>query len=135
MIGRNGLARPWHWWGWRAGRVELPSELSGGMKQRVGPCPCARRGDGHPADGRSLLRAGPPHSAGDAGPAARTAEPLGKTIIFITHDLNEAMRLGDRIAVMRDGRIVQIDTAEVILQEPRTTTSPSSSRMSTAPGC
>jgi len=43
---------------------------------------------------------------------------LGKTIIFITHDLNEAMRLGDRIAVMRDGRIVQIDTAEVILQEP-----------------
>ena len=43
---------------------------------------------------------------------------LNKTIIFITHDLNEAMRLGDRIAVMRAGRIVQIGTAEEILQDP-----------------
>jgi glycine betaine/proline transport system ATP-binding protein len=45
---------------------------------------------------------------------------LNKTIIFITHDLNEAMRLGDRIAVMRAGRIVQIGTAEEILQDPAT---------------
>ncbi len=44
---------------------------------------------------------------------------LGKTIVFITHDLNEAMYLGDRIAVMRDGRIVQIGTAEEILDRPR----------------
>ena len=43
---------------------------------------------------------------------------LGKTILFITHDLNEAMRLGDRIAMMRDGRIVQIGTAEQILNDP-----------------
>ena len=43
---------------------------------------------------------------------------LKKTIVFITHDLNEAMRLGDRIAVMRDGRIVQIGTAEDILVTP-----------------
>jgi len=43
---------------------------------------------------------------------------LGKTIVFITHDLNEAMRLGDRIAVMRAGRIVQIGTSEQILNEP-----------------
>ena len=43
---------------------------------------------------------------------------LGKTIIFITHDLNEAMFLGDRIAVMRDGRIVQIGTPEEILTDP-----------------
>ena len=43
---------------------------------------------------------------------------LGKTIVFITHDLNEAMRLGDRIAVMRDGRIVQIGTSEEILTQP-----------------
>ena len=43
---------------------------------------------------------------------------LGKTIIFITHDLNEAMFLGDRIAVMRDGRIVQIGTPEDILTDP-----------------
>jgi glycine betaine/proline transport system ATP-binding protein len=43
---------------------------------------------------------------------------LKKTIVFITHDLNEAMRLGDRIAVMRDGRIVQIGSAEDILVRP-----------------
>jgi glycine betaine/proline transport system ATP-binding protein len=43
---------------------------------------------------------------------------LDKTILFITHDLNEAMRLGDRIAMMRDGRIVQIGTAEQILNAP-----------------
>jgi glycine betaine/proline transport system ATP-binding protein len=43
---------------------------------------------------------------------------LEKTIVFITHDLNEAMRLGDRIAVMRDGRIVQTGSAEDILVRP-----------------
>src|SRR5690606_31400012 len=43
---------------------------------------------------------------------------LDKTILFITHDLNEAMRLGDRIAMMRDGRIVQVGTAEQILNDP-----------------
>src|SRR5690606_20288257 len=43
---------------------------------------------------------------------------LQKTIVFITHDLNEAMFLGDRIAVMRDGRIVQIGTPEDILTDP-----------------
>src|SRR5690606_31650528 len=45
-------------------------------------------------------------------------ETLGKTIIFITHDLNEAMRLGDRICVLRDGRTAQIGTAEEILNDP-----------------
>ncbi|MGO1166440.1 MAG: glycine betaine ABC transporter ATP-binding protein, partial [Janibacter sp.] len=43
---------------------------------------------------------------------------LGKTVLFITHDLNEAMRLGDRIAMMRDGRIEQIGSAEQILNDP-----------------
>ena len=43
---------------------------------------------------------------------------LDKTILFITHDLNEAMRLGDRIAMMRDGRIEQIGTSDEILNEP-----------------
>src|SRR5690606_34833803 len=43
---------------------------------------------------------------------------LNKTVVFITHDLNEAMHLGDRIAVMRDGRIVQVGTAEQVLSDP-----------------
>ena len=45
-------------------------------------------------------------------------QELGRTIVFITHDLNEAMFLGDRIAVMRDGRIVQLGTPEEILTDP-----------------
>ena len=56
---------------------------------------------------------------------------LGKTIIFISHDLNEAMRLGDRIAIMRDGRIA--GTATEISPTPPTATSPTSSPMSTDP--
>lgn len=43
---------------------------------------------------------------------------LGKTIVFITHDLSEAMRLGSRIAMMRDGKIVQVGTTEEILNDP-----------------
>jgi len=45
-------------------------------------------------------------------------QDLQKTIVFITHDLNEAMFLGDRIAIMKEGRIIQIGTTEEILQEP-----------------
>jgi glycine betaine/proline transport system ATP-binding protein len=45
-------------------------------------------------------------------------QELHKTIIFITHDLNEAMFLGDRIAIMKDGRVVQLGTTEEILQSP-----------------
>ena len=43
---------------------------------------------------------------------------MKKTIVFITHDLDEALRIGDRIALMKDGEIVQIGTPEEILIEP-----------------
>ena len=45
---------------------------------------------------------------------------MSKTIIFITHDLNEALRIGDRIALMKDGQIMQIGTGEEILTNPPT---------------
>jgi glycine betaine/proline transport system ATP-binding protein len=45
---------------------------------------------------------------------------LRKTILFITHDLNEALRIGDRVCIMRDGAVVQIGTPEEILTEPAT---------------
>src|SRR5690625_4179849 len=45
-------------------------------------------------------------------------QTVHKTIVFITHDLNEALRLGDRIALMKDGNIVQIGTGEEILMDP-----------------
>ena len=95
-----------------------PDELSGGMQQRVGLARAL-------ATDADLLLMDESFSALD--PLIRRdmqdqllelQKPLKKTIVFITHDLNEAMRLGDRIAVMRDGRIVQTGTAEDILVRP-----------------
>ena len=96
----------------------LPSELSGGMKQRVGLARAL-------ATDTDVLLMDEAFSALDPLIRREMQEQLvelqadlGKTIIFITHDLNEAMFLGDRIAVMRDGRIVQIGTPEDILTDP-----------------
>lgn len=97
---------------------KLPSALSGGMQQRVG---IARALAADP----DVLLMDEAFSALD--PLIRREmqeqllalqETLQKTIVFITHDLNEAMLLGDRIAVMRDGRIVQIGSPEDILTDP-----------------
>ncbi|UJB41152.1 quaternary amine ABC transporter ATP-binding protein [Streptomyces sp. A1-5] len=95
-----------------------PDELSGGMQQRVGLARAL-------ATDADLLLMDESFSALD--PLIRRdmqdqllelQKTLKKTIVFITHDLNEAMRLGDRIAVMRDGRIVQTGSAEDILVRP-----------------
>lgn len=97
---------------------KLPSQLSGGMKQRVGIARAL-------AADTEILLMDEAFSALD--PLIRREmqeqlvelqQKLQKTIVFITHDLNEAMFLGDRIAVMRDGRIVQIGTPEDILTDP-----------------
>src|SRR5690606_11720829 len=93
----------------------LPSELSGRMQQRAAPGRAC-------AAAPVILLTDEPFSARD--PLIRREmqellvelqQELGKTIVFITHDLNEAMCLGDRIAVMRDGRIVQLGTPNDIL--------------------
>ena len=95
-----------------------PDELSGGMQQRVGLARAL-------ATDADVLLMDEAFSALD--PLIRREmqdqlmelqETLHKTIVFITHDLNEAMRLGDRIAVLKDGRLVQVGTAEDILQDP-----------------
>ncbi|MFF4647226.1 glycine betaine/L-proline ABC transporter ATP-binding protein [Streptomyces sp. NPDC001389] len=95
-----------------------PDELSGGMQQRVGLARAL-------ATDADLLLMDESFSALD--PLIRRdmqdqllelQRTLKKTIVFITHDLNEAMRLGDGIAVMRDGRVVQQGTAEDILTRP-----------------
>jgi len=101
--------------GWGA---SMPGELSGGMQQRVGLARAL-------ASGTDVMLMDEAFSALD--PLIRREmqdqlidlqERLDKTILFITHDLNEAMRLGDRIAMMRDGRIEQIGNAEQILNDP-----------------
>ena len=95
-----------------------PSELSGGMQQRVGLARAL-------ASETDILLMDEAFSALDPLIRREMQEQLlelqaelGKTIIFITHDLNEAMFLGDRISVMREGRIVQIGTPEEILTNP-----------------
>ncbi|MBM7069419.1 glycine betaine/L-proline ABC transporter ATP-binding protein [Actibacterium sp. 188UL27-1] len=96
----------------------LPSELSGGMQQRVG---LARALAADP----EILLMDEPFSALD--PLIRRnlqdeflglSQNLKKTTIFITHDLDEAIRMGDRIGIMKDGEIVQIGTAEDIATAP-----------------
>ncbi|MEX2587102.1 MAG: glycine betaine/L-proline ABC transporter ATP-binding protein [Actinomycetota bacterium] len=97
---------------------KYPQQLSGGMQQRVGLARAL-------ATDADILLMDEAFSALD--PLIRREmqdqllelqSELGNTVVFITHDLNEAMRIGDRIAMMKDGSIVQIGTAEEILQEP-----------------
>ncbi|MDK2868061.1 MAG: glycine betaine/proline transport system ATP-binding protein [Clostridiales bacterium] len=96
----------------------FPSELSGGMQQRVG----LARALATEAD---ILLMDEAFSALD--PLIRTEmqdelialqERMKKTIIFITHDLDEALKIGDRIAIMKEGVVVQIGTPEEILDHP-----------------
>lgn len=104
--------------GLKAYARSYPDELSGGMKQRVG---LARALASNP----SILLMDEAFSALD--PLIRTEmqdellrlqQEHARTVIFITHDLDEAMRIGSRIAIMQDGEIVQIGTPEEIVQHP-----------------
>jgi len=97
---------------------QMTDQLSGGMQQRVGIARAL-------ANDPDILLMDESFSALD--PLIRNnmqdelldlQEKLHKTIIFITHDLDEALKLGDRIAIMKDGEIVQIGTPEEILSEP-----------------
>lgn len=96
----------------------MPHQLSGGMQQRVG---LARALAADP----EILLMDEPFSALDPlirremqDELCRLQEQLKKTIVFITHDLDEALKLGNRIAVMRDGAIVQFGTPEEIVANP-----------------
>ena len=96
----------------------LPSQLSGGMRQRVGLARALAAGTNIMLMDEAFSALDPLIKREMQDQLVELQHKLGKTILFITHDLNEAMRLGDRIAMMRDGRIVQIGTAEQILNDP-----------------
>ncbi|MFN4088387.1 MAG: glycine betaine/L-proline ABC transporter ATP-binding protein ProV [Alphaproteobacteria bacterium] len=96
----------------------LPDELSGGMRQRVGLARAL-------ANDPEILLMDEAFSALD--PLIRTEmqdellrlqREHARTVVFITHDLDEAMRIGDRVAIMQGGAIVQIGTPEEIVQKP-----------------
>lgn len=100
--------------------TNMPGQLSGGMQQRVG---LARALASDP----DVLLMDEAFSALD--PLIRRQmqdemmaiqADLRKTILFITHDLNEALRIGDRVCIMKDGAVVQIGTPEEILTKPAT---------------
>ena len=99
-------------------RERFPRELSGGQKQRVGVARALA------ADPPVMLMDEP---FGAIDPITRTRlqdeflrilHDLKKTIVFVTHDIDEALRMGDRIAILRDGALVQYDTPEAILSAP-----------------
>ena len=97
---------------------KFPSQLSGGMQQRVGLARALAADTDVLLMDEAFSALDPLIRRGMQDQLLELQEKLDKTIIFITHDLNEAMFLGDRIAVMRDGRIVQIGTPEEILTDP-----------------
>ncbi|MER5837464.1 glycine betaine/L-proline ABC transporter ATP-binding protein [Streptomyces sp. NPDC002130] len=95
-----------------------PDQLSGGMQQRVG---LARALAGDP----DVLLFDEPFSALDPlirrdmqNEVVRLHHEVGKTMVFITHDLSEALRLGDRILIMRDGKMVQCGTGDELVGAP-----------------
>ena len=101
--------------GWEAA---YPRQLSGGMQQRVGLARALVVETG-------ILLMDEPFSGLDPlirrqmqDELLRLQEELQKTIVFITHDLNEALKLGSRIAIMQDGRVVQIGSPEDIVLRP-----------------
>lgn len=95
-----------------------PRELSGGQQQRVGVARAL-------ANDPDVILMDEPFSALDPitreqlqNELLRLQDTLNKTIVFVTHDIDEAIKLGDRIAVMAEGNIVQYDTPEEILKNP-----------------
>ncbi|WP_299361064.1 glycine betaine/L-proline ABC transporter ATP-binding protein [uncultured Paracoccus sp.] len=117
---RNEIARHW------ISRVGLdgfedryPNQLSGGMQQRVGLARAL-------ANDAEILLMDEAFSALDPlirmemqGILLDLQQELHKTIVFITHDLDEALRLGDKVAILRDGQLIQQGTGESIVLRPR----------------
>ncbi len=100
-------------------RDKYPRQLSGGQQQRVG----VARAMG--ADPPIMLMDEP---FGAVDPITREVlqeeflqiqHEVGKTIIFVTHDIDEAIKMGDRIAILRDGELVQMDTPDRLLAKPK----------------
>src|SRR5690625_5747037 len=98
----------------------MPSELSGGEQQRIGVIRAL-------AADPDIILMDEPFSALD--PISREQlqtdiralnEKIKKTILFVTHDMDEAMALGDRVCLMKDGEVIQVDTPQQLILQPKT---------------
>lgn len=100
-------------------KSRFPSELSGGQQQRIGVIRAL-------AAEPPIILMDEPFSALDPisreqlqDELVRLQESIKKTIVFVTHDMDEAIKIADRIAIMKDGKILQFDTPEKILRHPK----------------
>ena len=99
-------------------RDRMPDELSGGQKQRVGVVRAL-------AANPKIVLMDEPFSALDPLSREQLQKDIvqlqkdSKTIVFVTHDMQEALSLGDRICIMKEGKVVQLDTPEGIIHNPK----------------
>ena len=93
-------------------RQRKPRDLSGGQRQRVGVAR-AMAADPGIIDGRALRGPGPDQQGKIAKRVPPDPEKIQKTIVFVTHDIDEAIKMGTKIAIMRQGKLVQYDTPRI----------------------
>lgn len=106
MVGLQGYER------------HYPDQLSGGMRQRVGLARALAADTDIILMDEAFSALDPLIRAEMQDQLLELQQRLHKTIVFITHDLDEAIRLGNRIAILKGGRLIQVGTAQMILQQP-----------------
>ena len=106
MVGLQGYER------------HYPDQLSGGMRQRVGLARALAADTDIILIDEAFSALDPLIRAEMQDQLLELQQRLHKTIVFITHDLDEAIRLGNRIAILKSGRLIQVGTAQMILQQP-----------------
>lgn len=104
--------------GLKANAASYPDELSGGMKQRVGLARALAVNPGILLMDEAFSALDPLIRTEMQDELLRLQSEQQRTVIFITHDLDEAMRVGDRVAIMQGGSVVQVGTPEEIVQQP-----------------
>ena len=95
-----------------------PAELSGGQQQRVGVARALATDPEYVLFDEPFSALDPPTRMALQDEVISLHEKLNKTMIFVTHDMDEAIKIADRICLMKDGEIVQLDTSENILRHP-----------------
>ncbi len=121
LPGRKRREQALHWIervGLKGYEDHYPNQLSGGMQQRVGLARALTNDAPILLMDEAFSALDPLIRSDMQGILLDLQQEIGKTIVFITHDLDEALRLGDRIAILRDGEVVQQGTGQQIVLQP-----------------